>query len=92
MTINHVFIGFMIVIGIAIGALLIAVPQAHDFRVPPYFWILIAMGLFEFAVYTCGKGAPGTAIAMETRLLGFGLAIALMVGIPMLAGQPWRLF
>ena len=31
-------------------------------------------------------------VAMEMRLLGFVLAIALMVVIPILAGSPGRLF
>ena len=67
-------------------------PQARDFRVPPYFWVLLAMALFELAAYARGRGAPGTMVAMEMRLLGFVLAIVLMVVIPILAGSPGRLF
>ena len=82
----------MIAAGIAVGVLLVIKPQARDFLVPPYFWILIAMALFEFAAYARGRGAPGTTVAMEMRLLGFVLAIVLMVVIPIVAGSPGRLF
>ena len=91
-TINRIFLGFMIVAGLGAGALLVARPELREFRVSPYFWILIAMALFEFAAFARGRGAPGTTIAMEIRLLGFVLAVVLMVAVPILAGSPGRLF
>ena len=90
--VNRAFLGFMIVAGLAAGALLVAKPELRDFRISPYFWILIAMALFEFAAFARGRGAPGTTIAMEIRLLGFVLAVVLMVAIPVVAGSPGRLF
>jgi len=90
--INRIFLGFMIVAGLAAGAVLVARPALRDFRVSPYFWILIAMALFEFAAFARGRGAPGTMIAMEIRLLGFVVAVVLMVAVPILAGSPGRLF
>ena len=92
MTIDRIFLIFMAAIGSAVGILLIVMPHARDFRVPPYFWVLIAMILFELAAYARGRGAPGTMVAMEMRLLGFVLAIVLMVVIPILAGSSGRLF
>ena len=92
MTINHLFLGFMILAGVVAGAVVVAKPEVRDFRVPPYFWILIAMALFELAAFARGRGAPGATVAMEVRLLGFVLAIVLMVVIPVLAGAPGRLF
>jgi len=78
MTINHIFLAFMALVGGAIGAMLVVAPQSRDFRVSPYFWVLIAMAIFE--------------LAMEARLCGFVLAIVLMVVIPILSGAPTRLF
>ncbi|MEA2870349.1 MAG: hypothetical protein QOH67_325 [Hyphomicrobiales bacterium] len=92
MTIDRIFLAYMLVVGIAVGAVIVAMPQARDFRVPPYFWILIAMALFELAAYARGRGAPGTMLAMEMRLLGFVLAIVLMVVIPVVSGSPVRVF
>ena len=67
--------------------------EARDFRVSPYFWVLIAMALFEFAAYRARAAARrATTVGMEIRLLGFVLAVVLMVVIPILAGSPGRLF
>ena len=90
--INRIFLGFMIAAGLVAGLVLVARPELRDFRISPYFWILIAMALFEFAAFARGRGAPGTTIAMEIRLLGFVLAVVLMVAIPVVAGSPGRLF
>ena len=56
--INRIFLGFMIVAGLAAGAALVARPELREFRISPYFWILIAMALFEFAAFARGRGAP----------------------------------
>jgi hypothetical protein len=90
--INRFFLGFMSVAGLAAGAALVAKPELRDFRISPYFWLLIAMALFEFAAFARGRGAPGTMIAMEIRLLGFVLSVVLMILVPALAGSPGRLF
>jgi hypothetical protein len=58
--INRIFLGFMIVAGLAAGAALAARPELRDLRVPPYFWILIAMLLFELAAFARGSGVPGS--------------------------------
>jgi hypothetical protein len=91
MTINHVFFIFMAIVGAAVGIVLVVAPQLRDFRLSPYFWVLIAMAVFELAAFARGRGAPGTVVAMEARLLGFVLAVVLMVVIPIVAGSPARL-
>jgi hypothetical protein len=92
MTINRLFIAFAVLVGIAAGILLVAVPHARDFRVSPYFWVLLAILTFDLIAYARGRGAPGTMIAMEARVLGFVLAVLLSIFIPILAGSPGRLF
>ena len=92
MTLNHIFLGFMTLAGAATGALLVARPELREFRIPPYFWVLIAMAVFELAVVAYRRGTPGSFLGIEVRLLGFVLAIVLMVGIPIVAGSPGRLF
>ena len=68
-------------------------PESREFRIPPYFWVLIPMAIFGRIDLARNRGAPGSVIAMETRLIGFVIAIALMLVIPYLAGQPLvRLF
>ena len=90
--INRIFLAFMVVVGAAIGAVLVLAPESRNYRVPPYFWVLIAMALFELAAFARGRGAPGTAITMEARMLGLLVGVILMVTIPTVAGAPGRLF
>jgi hypothetical protein len=92
MSINHVFLAFMVLVGAGVGIVLVLYPESRDFRLSPYFWVLIAMALFELAAFARGQGAPGTVVTMDARLAGFVLAIVLMVVIPILAGSPARLF
>jgi hypothetical protein len=86
MSIDRIMIGYAIVVGIAVGAILVVVPQAREFRVPPYFWVLAAIAAFDIVAYVRGRGAPGTMAGMDARVAGFVLAIVLMVGIPVMLG------
>jgi hypothetical protein len=93
MTIDRLFIAFMTVCGLVTAGVLVLVPQSREFRIAPYFWILIAMVLFEGIAFARNRGAPGTVITMESRMIGFVVAIALMLVIPYVAGVPLaRLF
>jgi hypothetical protein len=86
MSIDRIMIGYAILVGTVVGAILVVVPQAREFRVPPYFWVLAAIAAFDIVAYLHGRGAPGTMAGMDARLAGFVLAVVLMVGIPVLLG------
>jgi hypothetical protein len=90
MSLDRIFFGYMVLVGVATGAILVAAPYVQDFVVKPYFWILIAVGLFDVAVYAVKGTAPAKTLTMNARLIGFGIGIALMVAIPVLAGSPVR--
>ena len=86
MTIDRILIGYTIVVGLVIGGVLVAVPQAREFRLPPYFWVLAAVAAFDLVSYLRGRGAPGSMAGMDARLLAFVLGIVLMVAVPALLG------
>ena len=86
MSIDRIFIAFMIVVGAAVGAVVVVAPQVREFRVPPYFWVLLAMAGLEVANFLRAKGAEGTMIGMDARLAGFVLGIVVMVVVPVLFG------
>jgi hypothetical protein len=88
MTIDRIFIVFMALCGLILAGLVLLFPHSRDIGIPPYFWVLIPMAIFEVAAFARSRGAPGSVIAMETRLIGFVIAIALLLLIPYLAGQP----
>jgi hypothetical protein len=84
--IDRILIAYMILVGIVVGAILVLVPQAARVSAAAVFlgpgcgWRLRSRGL-------CPRsGAPGTMAGMDARLLGFLLAIVLMVVIPILFG------
>ena len=87
-----IFIAFAIVVGVATSAVVVLVPQSRDFWISPYFWVLIAFALFEGVVHASRGAAAGPPITMQTRLIGFAIAIALVMLIPRAAGVELRLF
>jgi hypothetical protein len=91
-TVDRIFFVFMVLVGIAAGAILVAVPQAQNFAIKPYFWILIAVGLFDGGLYLSGRTTPGQMLSMGARLAGFVFGIVMMVVIPAIAGAPVRFF
>jgi hypothetical protein len=91
-TVDRIFFAFMVLVGIAAGAILVAVPQAQSFVIKPYFWILIAVGLFDGGLYLSGRTPPGQMLSMGARLAGFVFGIVMMVVIPAIAGVPVRFF
>jgi hypothetical protein len=54
--IDRIPIAYMILVGIVAGVILVVVPHATEFRLPPYFWVLLAVGAFDLAAYTRGRG------------------------------------
>ena len=90
MTTERIFLGYMVLVGAATGAILVAAPQVYDFAIQPYLWILIATGLFDGGIYLLARGAPWTMLPMGVRLFGFVIGLVLMVAIPTLAGAPVR--
>ena len=59
------------VVGAAVGIILVVKPETRDYRISPYFWVLLAMALFELLAFARGRGAPGTAVTMDVRVSGF---------------------
>ena len=82
----------MVLVGAAAGAILVVVPQAQNFAIKPYFWVLIAVGFFDVAIYLLGRTVSGPMLTMNARLTGFVIGIVLMVVIPTLAGAPVLFF
>jgi len=89
---DWIFYAYMALIGAAAGAVLAAAPAAQNFAVKPYFWVLIAVALFDGALYLRGRNARAAMLTMNARVIGFVIGIVLMVAIPMLAGAPVRFF
>jgi hypothetical protein len=92
MRIDHIFFVYMAAVGLASGAILVVAPQTGDFVVKPYFWVLIAVAAFDLLVYLLRRGAPGSMLGMDARLLGFVIGVVALVAIPTIAGSPAKFF
>lgn len=90
--VDRIFFAYIALVGAAVGVTLVVAPQVQNFAIKPYFWILIAVGLFDGGIYLLGRASPGATLTMNARLAGFVIGIVLMVVIPMLAGAPVRFF
>lgn len=92
-TTDRIFFGYMAVVGILTGVILIISPGAGDGWFKPYFWVLIAVALFDGAALLLRQAGQSAAwVSMEAKLLGFVIGIVLMVAIPSFAGSPARFF
>ena len=91
-SIDRIFLGYTLLAGLAAGAVLVAKPELRDFGISPFFWIVIAMAAFELMCFARGGGAPGATITMGIRLVGFALALAMMIAVQAAAGSPVRFF
>jgi hypothetical protein len=92
MTLDRWFFGYMALAGVATGATLVAAPQWQEFWIKPYFWILIAVFVFDLGVYLLRHNTAGEILSMNARLLGFVIGVVLMVVVPTLAGAPVKFF
>ena len=50
MRLDRVFLVFAVVVGVAVGVVIVLVPQSRNIGLAPYFWVLIAFALFEGGV------------------------------------------
>jgi hypothetical protein len=91
MDIGRIFVVYAIVVGLIVGGIIVLYPQSRDLALAPYFWVLIAFGVFELVAFARSNNG-GPPITGTTRILSFAIALALMVLIPMAAGMPMKIF
>jgi hypothetical protein len=91
MTIDRAFYAFAAVLGLAIGAVLVFVPESRAIGFGPFFWVLIGIALFEaIAVYL--RGFDKGPLEMQTRGYGFVIAMGLVIAIRIAAGIDSSIF
>jgi len=92
MTHDKIFFGYMALVGVLVGTVLVVAPGVEEFFIKPYFWVLIAVALFDAGVYLYRRNAPWNLLTMQARLFGFVIGLLLMAAIPTLAGSSVRFF
>jgi hypothetical protein len=92
MTTDRIFYGYMVVVGIVTGAILIIVPGVADGWFKPWFWVLGAVALFDVSAALYLRSPPGAALAMNARVIGFVIGSVLMAALPSIAGVQVQYF
>jgi hypothetical protein len=91
MTVDRIFLAYMVLTGAFAGLALVVAPQLQNSVIKPYFWILIAVGLFDGGNYLL-RTAAGQIVTMGARLAGFVIGVVVMVAIPTITGTPVKFF
>jgi hypothetical protein len=92
MTMRNAFFAYMALVGLVSGILIVATPQVTEFWIKPYFWVLLAVAVFDGAVLLGARSRPWTMMPMDVRVTGFIIGSVIMVMIPSLAGTPAKFF
>jgi uncharacterized membrane protein HdeD (DUF308 family) len=92
MSIRTIFFAYMGVVGLAAGAIIVAFPNVTEHWLKPYFWILIAVGIFDGTLFLIHRSGPMNMLAMNARLIGFILGAVLMAAIPTVTGTQASFF
>ncbi|CAN0506667.1 unnamed protein product [Phaeothamnion confervicola] len=87
MTQDRIFFGYMVLFGVAAGAFLATVAGADGFWLKPFFWILIAVGLFDGGSFLLGR-----MLTPNGRMIGFLIGAALTFAIPAAMGKSVSFF
>ena len=70
MTIDRIFIVVMTLCGLILAGLVMVFPQSRAFGIPPYFWVLIPMAIFEAIAFARNRGIVGQK-PFERRVVVF---------------------
>ena len=92
MKLDHIFFIYMAATGCAAAAILTVAPHTGDFFIKPYFWVLIGVAVFDLACYLRARGAPGTMVSIEARLLGLVIGVVATVALKTVTGSPASVF
>ena len=92
MTVDRIFLAYMVLIGALAGLALVLAPPLQNSVIKPYFWILIAVGLFDGGNYLLGRTAAGQMVTMGARLAGFVIGVVVMVAVTTITGAPVKFF
>ncbi len=79
------FFAYMVIVGSAIGALVVGWPKVENFALPPLFWVFGLMALFEVVAGYALARPLGTVITMPQRIAGLIIGVGLAMLIPYFA-------
>jgi hypothetical protein len=90
LTLDKIFYLYAAAAGLVAGLLWVQVPATRDFVIPPFFWIVLAIGLFEVGNALVPRGDRAPVISHLARVAGLCIGLAVMGAVTLYAGAPVR--
>ena len=87
---DKIFYVYMAAVGLFTGLLLVYVATARDFVIPPFLWIVLAIGLFDVGNTFVPRGGPMPMLTNLTRGIGLAIGLAVMWAVTAYDGAPVR--
>jgi len=87
---DKIFYAYMALAGVGAAVALIASPPLREVFISPFFWMLIAIALFEAGNVVMPRPGKLVTLTNLSRGIGFLIGMALLVAVTMLAGVSVR--
>jgi len=89
---ERIFYAYMVIAALVAGGALVRWPDAGNQTIGPFLWLLIAIALFDAAIFALKRVSPAEAMPLQTRVIGLFGGILLMAAVAHFAGSPAKLF
>ena len=90
LTLDKIFYLYMAAVGLFVAVLLINVAAAQEFFIAPFFWIVLAVGLFDVGNSFVPRGERAVMLTNLSRGIGLGIGLAVTWAVTFYAGTPVR--
>lgn len=88
MPLYQIYYFYMAVVGIVSGLIMVRSPEVASYIIKPYFWVLIAVAVFDIACYFRGQ----RMLALNYKIIGFVIGLVWLFLLPYLFGVQAYLF
>jgi hypothetical protein len=90
LTLDRIFYIYMAIVGLVAGVLLVKLAAIQEFWIPPFFWMLLAVGLFEVGNTFVPRDNRVVALTNISRGIGLAIGLVAMVAVTVYAGVTVR--
>ena len=90
LTLDKMFYVYMAAVGVVTSLLLVYVAAAREFVIPPFFWIVLAIALFDVGNSFVPRDDRVPMLTNLSRGIGLGIGLAVMWAVTAYAGTTVR--
>jgi hypothetical protein len=90
LTLDRIFYLYIAAAGFFFGLLFVHMTAAREFVIAPFFWIVLAIGLFEICNSFASRVSGAGVLTNRARVVGLCIGLAVMWAVTLYAGTPVR--